>query len=230
MNVLPIAKGLTILSFIKEMIHQGSPKYYEWLFIKNKGKMKPFSYATFIQDLAISGDEISGTELHVTISSNSYEFIMHLTNGSQKGKTYSYGKYSVTLKSKMLLHRKNISSENVIFKTLSPILVEDKNGKPILATEKQFQDEFQYIAQLILKELYHREPKLPIQVLQTMMTKQVLKENLHQQQEKPLFLTVNKGLLHLHGHPDDLQALYDSGISFRRSLGLGLLELVEEVE
>lgn len=230
MDVLPIAKGLGMLSLIKEMVREGSSEYYDWLFIKNKMNMKPFSYSTFIQNLTIVDDEILGTELHVTISSNSYEFMMHLANGSQKKKTYSIGKYKVTLKRKVLLHKKNITKQNVIFKTLSPILIENKDRKPLLTTDKEFSNEFQYIAHLIIKEIYQREPKQPIQVLQTMMTKQVLKENLHQDQDKSLFLTVNKGLLHLHGHPNDLQALYDTGISLRRSLGLGLLELVKEVE
>lgn len=230
METIPLAKGLGTLSIIKEMIRNGSIEYYNQLFIENKKEMKPFSYSTYIPNLVISEDQIIGTEFHLTISSPSYEFILNLMNGSRKGQIYSMGKSNLLLKNKMMLPKKTITKEKAIFKTLSPILIESKNGKPLLATDEDFNKEFQYIAQLILKELHDREPLQPIRVLQTMMTKQVMKENLHQKQNKPLYLTANKGFIQLSGSPEDLQALYDSGVSLRRSLGLGLLELVEEVD
>ncbi len=230
METIPLAKGLGTLSVIKEMIKDGSYDYYDYLFNKCKSKMKPFAYSIFISNLNITKNTISGNELHFTISSPSYEFIMHLMNGSKKGKTYLIGNSAVTLKNKALLPNQLIKKKKVILKTLSPVLIQSKNGKPLLASDDKFNKEFQYIAHLIIKEIHQREPKQPIQVLQTMMKKQVIKENLHQTQSKPLYLTANKGLIQLSGHPEDLQALYDLGVSLRRSLGLGLLELVEEVK
>src|SRR5699024_3153824 len=85
------------------------------------------------------------------------------------------------------------------------------------------------LAHLILKEVFMREPRRPIQVLQTMMERQVLKEDLHQVQKNPLYLTANKGFIQLQGEHEDLQALYDAGVSMRRLLGLGLLEMAKVV-
>ena len=99
----------------------------------------------------------------------------------------------------------------------------------MLYSHQNFEKEFQYISSLIIKELYGREPIKPIEVVQTLMKKQVMKEYLHQDSDHLLYLTANKGLIQLKGHPEDLQILYDNGVSFRRSLGLGLLDVVEEV-
>lgn len=229
MRQIPVAYRLGTLSIIKEMIRNGSTEYYDKLFKRNKRKMKAFSYSVFIPELEIKDETIYGNELHLNISSPSYEFIMFLMNGSQKLETYLIKEAKLKLKEKRLLPEVLISKSNVIFKTLSPILIETKQGKPLLATESDFKKEFQYVANLVIKEIYGREPKQPIEVVQTMMTKQVLKEDLHQKQNNPLYLTTNKGLLQLQGDPEDLQCLYDAGVSMRRSLGLGLLEIVEEV-
>ncbi|MFA1821706.1 CRISPR-associated endoribonuclease Cas6 [Virgibacillus oceani] len=228
MKAIPISYRLGTLSIIKEIIKNGSLDYYEKLFEKNKREMKPFSYSCFIRNLDIKNNQINGEELTLTISSSSYEFILHLMNGCNRADVYYISDSTLTLKSKRLLPKTNISKGNVIFKTPS-MLIENKFGKPLLATDEAFEKEFQYTANLILEKLYQRTPKQPIQVLQTLMTKMVMKENLHQTQDKPLYLTANKGLIQLQGNAEDLQYLYDSGVSMRRSLGFGLLELVEEV-
>ncbi|MFD1361711.1 CRISPR-associated endoribonuclease Cas6 [Lentibacillus salinarum] len=229
MQSIPITYRLGTLSIIKEMVRNGSQTYYDNLFVQNKRNMKPFTYSTYITNLDISQETIYGKELHLNLSSSSYEFIMHLMNGSKKGQVYYIQESQLVLKTKNLLPKKSIKEENVVFKTLSPILIESKDKKPILATDSNFNEELQYVANLIIRELYKREPQQPIKVLQTMMTKQVLKEDLHQKQKRPLYLTTNKGLIQLQGAPDDLQCLYDNGVSMRRSLGLGLLEVEKEV-
>ncbi|SFA87683.1 CRISPR-associated endoribonuclease Cas6 [Lentibacillus halodurans] len=230
MESIPIGYRLGTLSIIKEMIKRGSQTYYDKLFVQNKRNMKPFTYSTYITNLEINQETIYGKKLHLNLSSSSYEFIMHLVNGSKKEHPYYIRESRLVLKSKSLLPKNSITKGNVVFKTLSPILIDSKNEKPLLATDHNFGEELQYVANLIIQEIYNREPKQPIKVLQTMMTKQVLKEDLHQKQKEPLYLTANKGLIQLQGDPDDLQCLYDNGVSMRRSLGLGLLEIEKEVK
>ncbi|HLR09416.1 MAG TPA: CRISPR-associated endoribonuclease Cas6 [Bacillota bacterium] len=229
MTSIPLQYRIGMLSVIKEMIKTGSPIYYEQLFIQNKKKMKNFSYATYITKLDIQNEHIQGEELHLTITSPSYEFVMHLLNGSKRESVYYIKGSKLILKRKRLLPKTAIEEDLITFKTLSPILLESKEGKPVLATDENFKTEFQYLAHLILKEVFMREPRRPIQVLQTMMERQVLKEDLHQVQKNPLYLTANKGFIQLQGEPEDLQALYDAGVSMRRSLGLGLLEMAKGV-
>lgn len=226
---LPIGYRLGVLSIIKEMIKNGSKQYFEKIFEENHLHPKPFGYATYIKNLVFKEDKIIGDELIVTVSSSSYEWMMHLINGSYKKKEYQYKNYSFYLKSKRLLPTVNIQHHVVTFSTKSPILLESKEKVPVLSTDDNFEKEFQYISSLIIEKLFHRKPHLPIRVLKTAMSKQVIKENLHQSEEKFIYLTTNRGLIQLEGHPEDLQAIYDNGVGFRRSLGLGLLD-VEEVK
>lgn len=222
---LPLAYRLGILSILKEMLKTGSSAYYDKLFRKDSRNMKPFSFATYIRGLKIDRELIYGDSLHVTVSSPSYELIMHLMNGSERNQTYQYKDYIFELKRKNLLPKPPTFSNNVLFKTLSPLLIEDNAQIPLLSTDSNFEREFNYYANLLVEEIYQRPLMQPIAILDTSMKKVVIKENLHQQEERPLYLTGNEGLIQLQGHREDLQAIYDSGVGRRRSLGFGLLEV-----
>lgn len=226
---LPLQYRLGILSIIKEMIRRGSEAYYEQTFQKNKRDMKPFAYSTYIQNIKINNDEITGDRLILTISSPFYEFIMYMMNGSQRLNVYRYKDYQFKLKHKRLLPKPPEFTDVVIFETASPILIENKIGKPVLAEDETFEKEFNYYANLAVNEFHNRNLKEPIQIMECIMKKVVVKERLHQDIERDIYLTANQGVLKLKGHPDDLKFLYDIGIGRRRALGFGLLN-VKEVE
>lgn len=227
MSTLPIGYRLGMLSIIKEMVRAGSEDYYQNIFQINKRKIKPFSYSTYIQGLTINHNEVYGNKLHLTISSPSYEFIMYLVNGSQRAKVYHYKNNKLTLITKRLLPKPLKFTEVVTFSTASPILIENKLGKPLLATDPEFETEFNFYANLIANELYQRNLFQPIEIIQTAMEKKVLKENLHQEEKHPIYITANHGLITLKGHAEDLRMIYECGIGRRRSLGLGLLNIKE---
>mgnify|MGYP001216081566 CR=1 FL=1 len=226
---LPLFYRLGTLAIIKEAIQNSSADYYTELFEKQRKNMKPFCYGTYIPELKIKEQKIHGKLLHMTISSPSYEFIMHLMNGSKKGNTYRIGQTTLVLTEKKLLPRKVITSSTVVFKSLSPIHLENQLQQPMLAIEPSFKEELSFLATLILQQVYEKTPKQPIQILQTMLKKQVIKENIHQRQSTPIFLTCNKGFIQVQGDPEDLQRIYEAGLSLRRSLGFGLLEIEGEV-
>lgn len=227
MSVLPKAYRLGILSILKEMLRQGSGHYYQQLFDVNREKMKPFAYAPYIHNLEMKQVEIVGTQLDLTVSSASYEFMMHLMNGSQRNTSYSYHGYELELKHKRLLPNPPQFSSTVTFKTLSPLLIENVHKKPLLVEDDAFEQQLNYYAQLLVKQLYDRDLFEPLHILQATTKKVVLQERLHQSQPTPIFITANHGILQLQGHPEDLKALYDMGVGRRRSLGLGLLGIEE---
>lgn len=228
MQSLPVAYRLGILSIIKEMIKQGSEDYYNVLFEVNQNKIKPFAFSTYISNMNIQGDVIWGDRFSVTVSSPSYEFMMHLMNGSQRRKVYKYKDNEWVLLNKRLLPNPPRFSSEITFKTLSPLLIENKEKQPVLADDESFEKEFNYYAEIQVRELVQRSLHQPIQVLWTSMKKQVVKEHLHQEQSAPLYFTTNVGLIKLKGHSDDLRFIYDVGVGRRRSMGFGLLD-VEEV-
>lgn len=229
MDKLPLYYRLGMLSIIKEMIRSGSRDYYQLVFQKNKQEMKPFTHASFIKNLSINNNEIYGERLILTVSSPSYEFIMHLMNGSQRSEEYRYKNHSLTLIKKRLLPKAPKLTNIVTFRTASPILIENKIGVPLLANEKTFEKEFNYYANLATLELLNRDLKEPIQIINSAMKKVVIKEKLHHNDNRDIYLTANQGILKLKGHPEDLAFIYENGVGRRRSLGLGLLE-IKEVE
>ncbi len=228
MSELPKAYRLCMLSVLKEMIRFGSKDYYDHIFEENQNRMKPFAYAPYIHGLEIQKDKIFGTQLDLTVSSASYEFMMHLINGSQCNTSYSYQGYELELKHKRTLPDPPQFSSTVTFKMLSPLLIENVYKKPLLAEDDDFEPQFNYFAQLLVQQFYNRDLFEPLHVMQAKTKKAVLQERLHQLQSTPIFITANLGILQLQGHPEDLKALYDMGVGRRRSLGLGLLG-VEEV-
>lgn len=225
---LPKAYRLGTLSIIKEMVRLGCEDFYEQFFEDNKQKMKPFSHASYIRNIKFTGDEIVGDQLLLTVSSSSYEFIMHLMNGSQRKTIYQYKGYQFELIQKHLLPKPPEFSSLITFKTASPILIEDAHKHPLTVQDESFETELNYYAQLLTKELLNRPLYESIEVMGASMKKVVLQENLHQSQNQPIYLTANHGIIQLKGHPKDLQFIYDNGIGRRRSLGLGLL-MIEEV-
>jgi len=222
-----LAYRLGILSIVKEMIHKGSSEYYDLLFIHNKRELKPFAHATYIKNMKINKNEIEGDKLILTISSPSFEFIMHLMNGSQRKAIYEYKQYKFELVNKQLLPKPPQFNESMVFKTKSPILIESKSGQPLLSNHPDFDSEFNYYANLIANNIYNRDLYQPIKIIQSSMKKMVIKEHLHQKMDKYIYLTVNQGFVHLNGNPEDLQMIYECGVGLRRSLGLGLLEIEE---
>jgi len=227
MKQLPRAYRLFTLSIIKEMVKQGSKEYYEICFQQNKLKMKPFSHASFIQNLQLKDNQIFGDKLILTVSSSSYEFIMHLINGSQRNNFYKYKDYELKLSNKRLLPKSPQLTEKVFFKTLSPMLIEDSYGNPLLHDDENFEKEFNYYAGLLAKTLYHRQLYRPIQINVNSAKKMVIQENLHQHQNDPIFITANHGVFLVSGDPRDLEMIYQNGIGRRRSLGFGLLDIEE---
>lgn len=225
MTKLPIGYRLGMLSIIKEMVRSGSVNYYHHIFNENKHEIKPFVHSTYIKNVTLKENEIHGERLHLTISSPSHEFMMYLINGSKKLESYEYKGYKLVLKQKRLLPKPPEFTELVTFSTASPLLIENKYGKPLLANDPAFETEFNYYANLVATELYQRKLFKPIEIVKSSMKKVVLKEKLHHDDDNDIFITTNHGLLTLKGHPNDLKMIYESGIGRRRSLGLGLLNI-----
>src|SRR5699024_3840987 len=120
MKRIPLYYRLGTLSILKEMIRNGSSSYYKELFEKRNEKMN------------------LGDELHMNVPSPDYAFIMHLMNGSKRNHTYFIHNEKLISKNKILLPKKTITKHEVIFKTLSPVLIDTKDKKPVLATEEDF--------------------------------------------------------------------------------------------
>lgn len=221
----PLAHRLGVLSIIKEAVRQSSEDYYSEIFVRNKREIKPFVFSTYFHNLKIEEDEIHATKLQLTVSSHNHAFLLHLYNGSQMNKQFQYRKYTANLIHVHVLPDKTIRDEEVTFQLASPLLIENKLGKPVEPGTPEYEQELNYISNLAIQAYHERSLHRPIRIKQHALRKQVVKENFHQDNHQPLYFTTYKGNITLEGHPEDLQSLYDCGIGWRTNLGFGLAQI-----
>lgn len=219
----PRAYRLGVLSVLKEAIKISSNDYYTQTFLDNRREMKPFVFSTYFPGMVIENDRIVANELHVTVSSMDYAFILHLYNGTQQQKRYQYQEYHLELIRVYLLKEQNIQRSKMVFKIDSPLLIEDKDGKPVAPDSPAFERELNYASQNAVQAYLNRPLHQPLHIRNANLQKQVIQEFFHQSNGKPLFFTAYKGFIELEGHPEDLQCLYDCGLGFRTQLGFGFL-------
>lgn len=223
---LPLSYRLIILSYLKESIRSQSEGFYNSFFIKGKDKTKPYAFATYFQNLKIKNDAVQADSMNVTISSSSSEFMIYLINGCQQIREFSYKDIKLTLTRVELLREKTINQPQVWLKTLSPILIESKGGKPVLFNQPDFEKEFNFIVSTRIKEIEGRPLYEPLKILKHSLQKAVIKENFHQKQGKELYFTANQGIFLIEGDPEDLKFLYLNGIGLRTGVGFGAVQIL----
>lgn len=149
---VPIAYRMGIVSLFKEAVKRSDQEYYVKLF--SQREMRPYSFAPYLVESKIDNDMIKLKKMLITVSSPDTEFLLHLYNGLNKIKFFQY-KGSDWYKQKVeMLKEKDVNSSIVIMKTLSPLLIEDESGKPLSPNDEKFEEQFNYYANLTVKELY----------------------------------------------------------------------------
>ncbi|WP_457643346.1 CRISPR-associated endoribonuclease Cas6, partial [Persephonella sp.] len=172
---MPVLYRHRIVSLIKEALKQSDKDYKDFLY---NGKItKPFSFnIVFPKERKIKKELIqidsrfqiedtvyyfNGSFLNLYISSLDYRFIISLFNGLKRLKTFDFSsgenmlvngeKITLELKKVLMLNERPIKSDTVVFKTNSPILIEDKDDKPGLFSDKDFEHHLNEVTDRILK-------------------------------------------------------------------------------
>lgn len=222
-----IANRLGILSFIKQAVRSQSESFYSMFFEENKMKHKPYSFSPFFKNLSVVNDQIDSKEMVITVSSSDVEFIIHLINGCQKNKLHTYKNLKIEVTRVELAKSKTIQSDVALFKTLSPVLVEDQRKKPVLASDPNFETELNFISNSIMQSSLGRSLYRPLVIKNNALRKTVVKENFHQNQDDYLYFTANHGVFELEGDARDLNFFYLNGIGLRTGTAFGCLDIVE---
>lgn len=234
---VPILYRHRILALIKEALKKSNDRYKERLYNKDKKIPKPFCFHLSIPSPRnLKGEQFIFDKermLSLIISTFDYEFLMHLYNGLLKIKSFEFEKGNNFRIGKIwLMPKREIKEEEAVFRTLSPISIEDKGGKPLLPDEdlKKFNKEFNEIHQRIFKSLINRKPRKKIEFDVVKIRKQVVKhqisEFVNKTGKEKMMLTCFEGVFKLRGDKEDLQFLYDNGIGLRTSQGFGMVEVI----
>ena len=229
---LPIDYRMGIVSIMKESLKRSDSEYYKRMYEEKRLKMKPFTFSPFAKNFTHLGEEIALEELHVTFSSPDLEFLLHLYNGLQSIEEIMYRGYTLKKDRLRLLPEQTIQTPVVVFKTRSPILVQDSEGRSIEPQDPRYSKEMNYLANLALHNYRGHGLQQPLFVQPLHMKKRVLKESnrdFREHHKGYLYFHTYQGTLAVQGHPEDLQLLYQLGLGSRRGFGLGCVDVLQQL-
>jgi CRISPR-associated endoribonuclease Cas6 len=222
----PLAHRLLILSYLKQAIRLQSESFYQSFFIEKERQTKSYTFASYFPKIQIIGDEIISDFMQVIVSSSNVEFMIYLINSCQQTKKFTYKNTVMSLERFELLKEHDINESKILFKTLSPVLVESKEGKPLLAGDDNFEKELNIIASKKVQTIEGRDLYQPLKLLNYELHKTVIKEYFHQENHDYLFYTANTGKILIEGDSRDLKFFYQNGIGLRNGVGFGCLDIL----
>lgn len=222
--------NMLFLSLIKKSLEIANFEYFKRTFLSNTKKMKPFTYGVYLKDFVLKNDEFICENGSLNLSIIDYEFFMHFYNGISQLKEFRYKNYVLKIEKIILRQEKEAIKNSILIKTLSPIYIKDKSGQGLLLDNEKYEEELNYISNLILNNFKNRDLKQRIKIYETSKTKKVvIKEDITDvspnMKNKYLYLTCLQGYFVLKGHIDDLNVLLKTGIGFKRSQGFGFIDL-----
>ncbi|WP_333655058.1 CRISPR-associated endoribonuclease Cas6 [Dissulfurispira sp.] len=255
---LPIFYRHRFMALIKEALKKSDAAYKESLYPDKNSEhskiVKPFCFSVSMPSGKIAkkekiiideGVEIEDTVFYFLqnssisfyISSSEYQFMVCLYNGLLDMKSFQFGNnIYLKLERVFMLDEKKINADEVMFRTNAPVLIENKEGKPILPIASglspiaSFNEHFNAIHDRILKDIRGEGLYREIEFIPAKLKKQVVKHTLKGFREKTgkpyMTLTCFEGCFRLKGDPRDLQMLYQIGIGLRTGQGFGMVDIV----
>jgi CRISPR-associated endoribonuclease Cas6 len=243
------------MSLIKEAIEISDADYKESLYPDKNSEhskiVKPFCFSVSMPSgktaqkekiIIDEGVEIEDTvfyfhqnnSLSFYISSPEYQFMVCLYNGLLEMKSFPFGNgINLKLERVFMLNEAKINGDEAIFRTNAPVLVEDKNNRPVLPltdSVQLFNEHFNAIHERILKNIRGKGLYKEMEFVPVKLKKQVVKHTLkgfREKTEKPyMTFTCFEGCFKLKGDPRDLQMLYQTGIGLRTGQGFGMVDIV----
>lgn len=232
-NNLPVSYNMLFVSLIKECIKKVDENYFNELFYYKENankKSKNYSFSVKLGKFSLNEDifEIIDKNIFFTLSSPDIEFIANFYNGLHQVNNFSYKDFTLRRKNIYLLPQKKIDDNEVVFRTLSPICIKNKIGKYLDIEDKNFKKELNYLANLILMNYRGKGLKDELDFKPIDMKKVVVKVDNDFIKDCKKYYNINsyKGIFKLKGDIEDLDLLYQLGLSFRRNQGFGMLEVM----
>jgi len=182
----------------------------------------------------------------INLSTPDYLFAISLVNGLVELKKFPFstnkemvvnGQRQTWELLKIIPYRSRpVKEEEVVVKTLSPIVVESKGGKPVLWNSPDFQEALNFVVNRRLKDLRGRGLKKELEIEpvrkgnRELVERKVVKTTFKDFREgtgKPyMVLTGSYGLFKLKGAREDLSYLIEVGLGNKCSQGFGMVEVL----
>jgi CRISPR-associated endoribonuclease Cas6 len=237
---LPVAYQMLFVSFIKTAIQKSDMDYYNKLYNfedKSNKRAKNFCFSVYLSNYKIEGELINiNGEVILNISSPDYEFMTRLYNGilelKKSPELFKYKKnYCLKVTKIYIQQEKQVYKNSALFKTLSPIYIKDNNNCSLSPNDDSYIEHLNYIVNISLINYRGYGLKEALVIKSKSMKKVVVKESIRNftkiTGKKYMFVNAYKGMFELAGDIEDLNHIYQLGLSFKRGQGFGMLDLVD---
>lgn len=221
--------NMLVVHMIKEALRNYDNEYFEHLYIVNNLAPNIFTFSVSGFDVFKTNQAnthfITEKGLKVFIQSADYKFISILHNSLLRKKKYQYKSTSFNLKSiKLLREEKFEPRETVIIKTISPILITDKDRKSVnFKAEDKFKKCFNYMCNNLTQNFLNRNLYKEIEIIpieaKTTLRSLIIHENKYT-------FECNHGTFKLSGEKNDIEFLLEIGMGSRRSQGFGMVKRI----
>jgi CRISPR-associated endoribonuclease Cas6 len=223
------------LSLIKKSIESANQTLFDQYY--SSRRLKPFTFSLYFPGLeGNDGDKFKvGNSVRVNFSTSSLELATCLYNGFLKTKTFGLFQNTpgfenmLSMKRILLIRSEQIRADEAIFKTESPVLVNNK-GKSnwyLVPGEEGFMEGLRFAVTETAKEFLDWKGEVPLEfeVFQRDGEVSVKRKIVsHYEQSMSAFV----GAFKIRSEPKILQLIYDVGLGVRRSQGFGMLEVVRQ--
>ena len=227
----------SILSFIKKVLETEDRDYSSKIF--SKKSFKPFTFCVFFSGISVNGNSIKNDgKAILTVSSGSPDFFIRFSKGLKNFKEYKGRHLNGCMKiiKTEVIDEDTINTSKQMFRTLSPIIVVNKDKHPVLPAKLKMNgdnfiiyddDAFTQELRYSLKCIFNGLPELRFDHKEgkKAVVKHLVGPN---DREKVIKIVAYQGIFSLEADPYVLNEIYKYGLGFRRYQGFGCLELVKE--
>jgi len=212
------------MSLIKEAIAKSTkPELKEDYY--DKHTLKPFTFSTYFPEMrGNAGENFEvGTKVKLNFSTSSVELATHLYNGFLKLRSFPIFQNTLYFERVTQRRQEKIRSEEVVFKTASPILVSNlgRSNWFLLPEQEGFLEGLKFAVSEISKEFLRRTLEVNLEFTPVSIKKKVIR---HYGMDRSSFT----GIFRLKSDVEILQLIYDVGLGVRRNQGFGMLEVVKQ--
>lgn len=217
----------SILSFFKKSLSEYDNEIYEKLYHSKDPIMKPYTFSVFFKNSEFKENRIivNSKQMELNISIADYEIAIILYNAfnHQRNKIFHLEHNSMTLKNIVLVQEKQINTEEIAIKFMSPLIVRQRENQKDYYFSVEGEKFLETLKVNIKEQLkltnYSMEIVDSIKLEKISGRKTVVKFY-----EKQMEGSI--GTFKLFGDKELLNYLYRAGMGSRRSSGFGMFELI----
>ena len=224
---LPIDYRRNVISFLKLSLSEYDEEYYKKYYNQKDNIVKPYTFSVFFKNPKISTNNVvvedKQFELNISVEDYNTAIVLYNSLNKQKYKKFSLNKNSWILQNISMVQEKEVNSDDIIVKFLSPLCVRSrKDNKDFYYSfeHKEFEETLKINIKQQLKITDFPETIVDNFKITPLNAKKVIIKFYEKQIE------TSTGIFKLEGDKKLLDYLYKAGIGSKHSAGFGMFQIV----